>query len=171
MVELREDEIAALISCGLLETDQRDNRGAIATALHAYLDRNPIPPMTRHGNTPRDRPAALAAGFEDNVDDFEGVRRLCNLIGLFQSFPLLRVASPRGMTVCHHSKSTPRGRLAGKGGANHHLTGLAKKSSRTLRDGSVWKPWRKRRAYGVPPTKPFPKTPDDCYFMLERRIL
>jgi hypothetical protein len=42
MVELREDEIAALISCGLLETDQRDNRGAIATALHTYLDRNPI---------------------------------------------------------------------------------------------------------------------------------
>jgi hypothetical protein len=42
-VELRGDEIAALISCGLLETDQRDNRAAISAALHAYLDRNPIP--------------------------------------------------------------------------------------------------------------------------------
>ena len=42
-VELREDEIAALISCGFLEMDQRDNRVAIATALHHYLDRNPIP--------------------------------------------------------------------------------------------------------------------------------
>jgi hypothetical protein len=41
-VELRGDEIAALISCGLLEMDQRDNRAAIATALQAYLDRNPI---------------------------------------------------------------------------------------------------------------------------------
>ena len=41
-VELHGDEIAALISCGLLEMDQRDNRAAIATALQAYLDRNPI---------------------------------------------------------------------------------------------------------------------------------
>jgi hypothetical protein len=41
-VELRECEIAALISCGLLELDQRQDRAAIATALHAYLDRNPI---------------------------------------------------------------------------------------------------------------------------------
>ena len=42
-VELREDEIAALISCGLLKMDQRDNRAAISAALHHYLDRNPIP--------------------------------------------------------------------------------------------------------------------------------
>ena len=41
-VELRESEISALISCGLLELDQRQDRAAIATALHAYLDRNPI---------------------------------------------------------------------------------------------------------------------------------
>ena len=41
-VELREGEIAALISSGFLEMDQRDNRAAIATALHHYLDRNPI---------------------------------------------------------------------------------------------------------------------------------
>jgi hypothetical protein len=42
-VELRESEISALISCGLLKMDQRQNRAAIAAALHAYLDRNPIP--------------------------------------------------------------------------------------------------------------------------------
>jgi hypothetical protein len=42
-VELRESEISALVSCGLLEMDQRDNRAAIAAALQAYLDRNPIP--------------------------------------------------------------------------------------------------------------------------------
>ena len=41
-VELRECEIAALISSGLLEMDQRQDRAAIATALHAYLDPNPI---------------------------------------------------------------------------------------------------------------------------------
>ena len=41
-VELRESEISALISCGLLEMDQRQDRVTIATALHAYLDRNPI---------------------------------------------------------------------------------------------------------------------------------
>jgi hypothetical protein len=31
-VELRGDEIAALISCGLLQMDQRDDRAAIAAA-------------------------------------------------------------------------------------------------------------------------------------------
>jgi hypothetical protein len=31
-VELREDEIAALISCGLLQMDQREDRAAIAAA-------------------------------------------------------------------------------------------------------------------------------------------
>jgi hypothetical protein len=51
-VELREDEIAALISCGLLEVDQRDSRVAIAAALHAYLDRNPIP-WRMHGDAQR----------------------------------------------------------------------------------------------------------------------
>ena len=42
-VELRESEIFALISCGLLEMDQRQDRAAITAALHAYLDHNPIP--------------------------------------------------------------------------------------------------------------------------------
>src|SRR5262245_2801728 len=39
-------------------------------------------------------------------------RRPSNLIGLFQSFPLVSVMTPRGVTVCHQSntwndKSTP----------------------------------------------------------------
>jgi hypothetical protein len=42
-VELYESEISALVSCGLLEMEQRQNRAAIAAALHAYLDKNPIP--------------------------------------------------------------------------------------------------------------------------------
>jgi hypothetical protein len=41
-VELRESEISALISNGLLKRDHAHDRAAIATALHAYLDRNPI---------------------------------------------------------------------------------------------------------------------------------
>ena len=36
-VELRESEIAALMSCGLLEMDQRQNRAAITAALPGYF--------------------------------------------------------------------------------------------------------------------------------------
>jgi hypothetical protein len=41
-VELRESEISALVSCGLLEMDQQQNRAAISAPLHAYLDGHPI---------------------------------------------------------------------------------------------------------------------------------
>jgi hypothetical protein len=42
MIQLREKEIFGLIQCGLLEPSQRQDRAAIAAALHKYLDRNPI---------------------------------------------------------------------------------------------------------------------------------
>jgi hypothetical protein len=42
MIQLREKEITGLIQCGLLEPSQRQDRAAIAAALHGYLDRNPI---------------------------------------------------------------------------------------------------------------------------------
>ena len=40
-VQLRRTEVDALIARGLLESAERDNRGALATALHRYLDANP----------------------------------------------------------------------------------------------------------------------------------
>ena len=41
-VWLRRSEVEALIACGLLEPAERQNRSALATALHRYLDANPI---------------------------------------------------------------------------------------------------------------------------------
>jgi hypothetical protein len=41
-VQLRESEIAALMERGFLDPVHRNNRVAIAIALHRYLDRNPI---------------------------------------------------------------------------------------------------------------------------------
>jgi hypothetical protein len=41
-VQLRQSEVDALIACGLLHPDERQNRIALATALHQYLDANPI---------------------------------------------------------------------------------------------------------------------------------
>ena len=41
-VQLRRSEVDALIACKLLEPTQREDRSAIAAALHRYLDANPI---------------------------------------------------------------------------------------------------------------------------------
>jgi hypothetical protein len=41
-VQLRRSEVEALIARGLLEPAERQNRSALAEALHRYLDRNPI---------------------------------------------------------------------------------------------------------------------------------
>jgi hypothetical protein len=41
-VQLRRSEVDALIACKLLEPTQREDRSAIAAALHRYLDVNPI---------------------------------------------------------------------------------------------------------------------------------
>ena len=41
-VQLRVTEIAALMERGFLDPEHRNNRVAIAIALHQYLDRNPI---------------------------------------------------------------------------------------------------------------------------------
>ena len=41
-VELRRSEVDALIACKLLEPTEREDRRALAAALHRYLDRNPI---------------------------------------------------------------------------------------------------------------------------------
>jgi len=44
-VHLYEDEISALIACGLLDASERQNPTAVAVALGQYLDRNPIQAM------------------------------------------------------------------------------------------------------------------------------
>ena len=41
-VDLRRSEVDTLIACGLLKPAERDDRGALAAALHRYLDENPI---------------------------------------------------------------------------------------------------------------------------------
>jgi hypothetical protein len=41
-VQLRKSEVDALIASGLLEQTERQDRTALATALHRYLDANPI---------------------------------------------------------------------------------------------------------------------------------
>jgi hypothetical protein len=41
-VELRRSEVDALITRGLLQPAERQDRGALAAALHRYLDANPI---------------------------------------------------------------------------------------------------------------------------------
>ena len=41
-VQLRRSEVEALIACGLLQPAQRQDRNALAAALHRYLDENPI---------------------------------------------------------------------------------------------------------------------------------
>jgi hypothetical protein len=41
-VQLRRSEVDALIACKLLEPTERENRRALAAALHRYLDVNPI---------------------------------------------------------------------------------------------------------------------------------
>jgi hypothetical protein len=41
-VQLRRTEVDALIACKLLEPTEREDRRALAAALHGYLDRNPI---------------------------------------------------------------------------------------------------------------------------------
>ena len=41
-VELRRSEVDALIACKLLEPTEREDRRALAAALHRYLDSNPI---------------------------------------------------------------------------------------------------------------------------------
>ena len=41
-VELLRREVDALIACGLLKPAERQDRGALAAALHRYLDANPI---------------------------------------------------------------------------------------------------------------------------------
>ena len=41
-VQLRRSEVDALIACGLLQSTDRQNRIALATALHRYLDAYPI---------------------------------------------------------------------------------------------------------------------------------
>jgi hypothetical protein len=41
-VQLWPREVDALIACGLLHPDERQDRIALATALHRYLDANPI---------------------------------------------------------------------------------------------------------------------------------
>ena len=41
-VQLRRSEVDALVASKLLEPTEREDRRALATALHRYLDRNPI---------------------------------------------------------------------------------------------------------------------------------
>lgn len=41
-VQLRRSEVDALVASGLLEQTERQDRTALATALHRYLDANPI---------------------------------------------------------------------------------------------------------------------------------
>jgi hypothetical protein len=41
-VQLWRSEVEGLIACKLLEPTQREDRNAIAAALHRYLDGNPI---------------------------------------------------------------------------------------------------------------------------------
>jgi len=41
-VQLRRSEVDALIACGLVQPAEREDRRALAEALHRYLDRNPI---------------------------------------------------------------------------------------------------------------------------------
>ena len=41
-VELRRSEVDALIAQGLLAPAERQDRGALAAALHRFLDRHPI---------------------------------------------------------------------------------------------------------------------------------
>jgi hypothetical protein len=41
-VQLRRSEVDALIACKLLEPTEREDRRALAAALHRYLDANPI---------------------------------------------------------------------------------------------------------------------------------
>ena len=41
-VDLRRSEVDALIARGLLQPAERDDRGALAAAIHRYLDENPI---------------------------------------------------------------------------------------------------------------------------------
>jgi len=58
-VQLRRSEVDGLIACKLLEPTEREDRRALAAALHRYLDANPIAArqmvtrnderVTRHG--------------------------------------------------------------------------------------------------------------------------
>jgi len=41
-VQLRRSEVDGLIACKLLEPTEREDRRALAAALHRYLDANPI---------------------------------------------------------------------------------------------------------------------------------
>jgi len=41
-VQLRRSEVDGLVACKLLESTEREDRGALAAALHRYLDANPI---------------------------------------------------------------------------------------------------------------------------------
>jgi hypothetical protein len=41
-VQLRRSEVDAPIACGLLHPDERQDRIALAAAVHRYLDANPI---------------------------------------------------------------------------------------------------------------------------------
>jgi hypothetical protein len=41
-VQLRQSEVDGLIACKLLQPTEREDRGALAAALHRYLDANPI---------------------------------------------------------------------------------------------------------------------------------
>jgi hypothetical protein len=41
-VQLWRSEVDALIACGLVQPAEREDRRALAEALHRYLDRNPI---------------------------------------------------------------------------------------------------------------------------------
>ena len=41
-VQLRRSEVDALIGCRLLQPAEREDRRALAAALHRYLDANPI---------------------------------------------------------------------------------------------------------------------------------
>jgi hypothetical protein len=41
-IQLRRGEVDALIACKLLEPNEREDRRAVAAALHRYLDANPI---------------------------------------------------------------------------------------------------------------------------------
>ena len=41
-VQLRRSEVDGLVACNLLEPTEREDRGALAAALHRYLDANPI---------------------------------------------------------------------------------------------------------------------------------
>ena len=41
-VQLRRSEVDALIACGLVQPAEREDRRALAAALHRWLDHNPI---------------------------------------------------------------------------------------------------------------------------------